>query len=265
MAGIYLGSTDLSSATFYLGSNAVSALYDGSNKLYPLDIVQTNLVRYYDAGSTDSYSGTGTNWVDKMGSGYNLTLTNGPTWTSNGAGSYFTFDGTNDYAVGDDTGLPAGTSARTIGVWVYPLTSADFKGIFYYGSSALNDQVAWLQNAGYSPYSPGHMINVYGPWAGTLNGDNPLTTNAWNLIQFKFAGGAGAQAYSYFTNGTKYQTGTTSEFGTVLGGSTRFRIASEIGSLYYNCRIGSVFIYDAELSDTDILTNYNNTKARYGL
>ena len=229
------------------------------------DIIQTNLIRYYDAGNSASYPGSGTTWTDLKSSGYNLTLQNGPTFTSSGAGSYFTFDGSNDKADGNDTGLPAGTAARTIGVWIYPLTSADSKIAFYYGTSDFNDQIGWFQSSGQSPYSPSHMINVYGPWAGTFNGDNPLTTNAWNLIQFKFAGGAGSQPYAYFTNGTKYQSGNTSNIGTVLGGANRFVVAADPGGNNFNCRIGAVFIYDAALSDSDIIANYDNTKARYGL
>ena len=229
------------------------------------DIVQAGLVRYYNAGNASSYPGSGTTWTDLIGSGYNMTLTNGPTFTSSGAGSYFTFDGSNDYADANDTGLPTGTSARTIGMWIYPLTAADFKAALYYGTGDFNDQIGWFQSAGQSPNSPSHMINVYGPWAGTFNGDNPLTTNAWNLIQFKFDGGAGSQPYAYFTNGTKYQNGSTSAIDTVLGGANRFIVAKDPGGNNFNCRVGSVFIYNTALSDSDMLLNFDNTKANYGL
>lgn len=230
------------------------------------DIIQTGLVRYYNAGNTASYPGSGTTWTDLMGSGYNLSLVNGPTFTSNGAGSYITFDGSNDYADGNDTGLPSGTSAFTIGVWVYPLTSADFKGIFYYGTSNFNQQIGWFQVGGQSPYNPTHIVNVYGPWLGTFNGTNALTVNAWNLLQLTFNGGSGSQPFAYYTNGTKYQNGNTSVINTQLGGATRLQIAkAPDGGTEYNARYGAVFVYNVALSDSDITTNWNNTKARYGL
>jgi len=230
------------------------------------DIVQTGLVRYYDAGNAASYGGSGTTWTDLMGTGNNLTLVNGPTYTSSGAGSYFTFDGSNDYADGTDSGFPSGNSAFTIGVWVYPLTSADFKGIFYYGTSNFNQQVGWFQVGGQSPYNPTHLINVYGPWAGSFNGENALTVNAWNLLQFKFSGGSGSQPFAYFTNDTKYKNGNTSVFSTILGGAGRFQIGkAPDGGTNYNARYGAVFIYNVALTDAEITTNWNNTKARYGL
>lgn len=229
------------------------------------DIIQTNLVRYYDAGNSTSYGGSGTTWTDLKSSGYNLTLTNGPTFTSSGAGSYFTFDGSNDYAVGNDSGLPSSNSARTFGVWIYPLTSGDSKVSFGYGTFNFNQLIAWYQAAGQSPYNPAHSLNVYGPWAGTFNGDNPITTNAWNLLQFKYAGGTNG-AYAYFTNGTKYQNGNTNVFSTTLGGASAFTVAADgAPGNYFNCRIGAVFVYSAALSDSDIVTNYDNTKGRYGL
>ena len=60
------------------------------------DIIQTNLVRNYNAQNPASYPGTGTTWTDLMGSGYNATLTNGPTYTA-GTPNYFSTDGVNDF------------------------------------------------------------------------------------------------------------------------------------------------------------------------
>jgi hypothetical protein len=228
-----------------------------------VDIIETGLLRYYDAGNSTSYPGSGTTWTDLMGSGYNFTLQNGPTYTSSGAGSYFTFDGSNDYANASDAGLPATTTARTIGLWVYPLTSADFKAALFYGTADFNKQITFYQAAGQSPFSPSWAVNLYGPWVGTFNGDNPITTNAWNLLQFRFDGGAGSQPYAYFTNGTKYQNGNSSAINTQLNGN--LNIARDESSQYFNCRIGGAWFYNTSLSDSDILFNYNNTKAKYGL
>ena len=68
----------------------------GTNAPIPTAYVSSNLLMYVDAAKSDSYSGSGTNWNDLSGNGRNMTLTNGPTFTS-GTPSYFTFDGTNDY------------------------------------------------------------------------------------------------------------------------------------------------------------------------
>ena len=89
--GLYLGSTDIEGASFYLGSNAVTGLYLGSNDLLPAGQVTTGLQAYYDANNWTSGL-----WVDEA-NGNDLTL-NGPssTGTDAGGGKYFHFnDGSN--------------------------------------------------------------------------------------------------------------------------------------------------------------------------
>ena len=58
------------------------------------------LVLYVDANQPTSYPQIGTSWYDLSGFGNNGTLTNGPTWNSNG---WFTFDGVDDYV---NCGIP---------------------------------------------------------------------------------------------------------------------------------------------------------------
>ena len=90
--GLYLGSTDISAADFYLGSNTVSAIYQGSNQLYPGGVgpapVTADLLFSIDA---QSYAGSGTTWADDSGNGWDAILVNSPTYVSAGDGSYFTF------------------------------------------------------------------------------------------------------------------------------------------------------------------------------
>lgn len=92
MADIYLGNTDLSSANFYLGSSAVSALYQGSTKMWPAGggpaPVTADLLYSLDARS---YAGSGEAWADDGGQGWDATLVNSPSYTSAGDSSYFSF------------------------------------------------------------------------------------------------------------------------------------------------------------------------------
>jgi hypothetical protein len=89
--------TNFRKASFKKGLPKTSKFADIPGAIATPSIVTAGLVRWYDAGNTSSYPGTGTTWTDLQGSGYNLTLQNGPTFTSSGVGSYFTFDGSNDY------------------------------------------------------------------------------------------------------------------------------------------------------------------------
>ncbi len=52
--------------------------------------INDNLL-YLDPGNSASYSGSGTTWTDLSGNNNTATLVGSPTFTSAGAGSYFTF------------------------------------------------------------------------------------------------------------------------------------------------------------------------------
>jgi hypothetical protein len=86
---------------------ASQANYDVANIDLPLgmpNIVGNGLVLNLDAGINESYPGSGTTWTDLSGVGNNGTLTNGPTFNTNG---WFDFDGVDDYINGQDS-VPLG-------------------------------------------------------------------------------------------------------------------------------------------------------------
>jgi hypothetical protein len=225
-------------------------------------IVTAGLLRYYNVGNSSSYPGSGTTWTDLQSSGYNLTLVNGPTYTSNGAGSYLTFDGGNDYADGPDTGLPTGTSARTFQWWTYRLTNIDFNAVQQYGT--IGGSTAWVfyTPAGNSPYSQSYSLDKYGgtPVAnGTLN----YPINQWVMLTSTYDNGA----YEFFFNDSSVASGTGfSGVNTTLAGSTGLKVAaSNYGAGNFNVNWGKLMIYNTKLSSTEVTTNFNATKADYGL
>ena len=62
-------------------------------------IITSGLVYYVNIGDSASYSGSGTNANNISGTAIGATaIANGPVYTADGAGSYFTFDGSNDVA-----------------------------------------------------------------------------------------------------------------------------------------------------------------------
>ncbi len=71
------------------------------------DIVTNGLVLHLDAANSKSYLGSGTTWNDLSGNGNNATLTNGPSFSNSNRGS-IVFDGTNDYAELNKTGIQIG-------------------------------------------------------------------------------------------------------------------------------------------------------------
>ena len=73
-------------------------------------IITDGLVLAWGSNLVPSYPRNGTTWYDLSGEGNNGTLTNGPTFNSNG---YFDFDGNNDYITVSNLGL----SSHTIEGW----------------------------------------------------------------------------------------------------------------------------------------------------
>ena len=93
-----------------------------------VNTVTSGIALLLDAGNTSSYPGTGTTWTDLSGNGYNGTLTNGPTYSSNNSG-YIAFDGSNDVVTGS-IATSLFTGAHTITCWFYRLSVTDWSGLF---------------------------------------------------------------------------------------------------------------------------------------
>ena len=91
------------------------------------DVVLTGLSIFLDAGQTASYSGSGTAWNDISGNGNNGTLVNSPTFTSAGAGSYFSFGSAGSQRTSFTYQTPQQTAATafTWNIWIYPTANSD--------------------------------------------------------------------------------------------------------------------------------------------
>ena len=70
----------------------------------PIEVVD-GLIFHIDAGNTRSYSGSGIT-VNGLISGVGITLLNGPTYSSSNGG-YLVYDGVNDYAPFNLSGIGA--------------------------------------------------------------------------------------------------------------------------------------------------------------
>ena len=71
-------------------------LIEGRPWIYSM--VTSGLLLQLDAGNPTSYSGSGTTWTDLSTYENNATLTGSPTFTDVGSASYFSFNGSTQYA-----------------------------------------------------------------------------------------------------------------------------------------------------------------------
>jgi hypothetical protein len=211
-------------------------------------IVTDGLVLYLDVANTRSYPGTGSTWSDISKNENNLTLVSSPTYTTT---SYFTFNGSTQYATGNTTNVvPSTTYSKQ--VWFYlndiadnNLISSDPGGHYmFFGSS--NKLYAGNNN-----------------WVGFPNNLQSITTfstNRWYNAAITFNTTDGMKLY---VNGVLDTTYTTIK--TAHTGNGSVNIASYGTGNLLNGRISSAKVYNRTISANEVLQNYNATKSRFGL
>ena len=205
------------------------------------NIVKSGLVLALDAADKNSYRGTGTTWTDLSGNGNNGTLVSSPTY--NGKRLYM--NGTTQYA-----SVTVSTSTtRTVDI-VYKLYNPGT------GWGPLWRVYDWRERIFPSTITLiDANVNYY-----YINGpDN--TTNIINIV-YSYSG-TNIKSYkngvlqSNTTMATTMDTGNFEyRFGNQSGGSTNAYVEMD---LYY------VRFYNRQLSDAEVLQNYNATKSRFGL
>jgi len=213
-------------------------------------IVTSGLQLYLDAGIPASYPGTGTTWNDLSGNGNNLSLVNGPVWSSSDGG-YFTFDGVNDHVSNYSfNNQYTGSSFTYVGVIRYNNKSNSYHNIFDRFNSV--NPMLWVdtqsrleanQAAGYTtPLSyTGQTIQVAMVHSNTA--------------------GVGVKVY---INGTFIGENTAAQGTIPLNG--RFSIyRRESSGNFYSGRGYNLMFYNRVLSAAEIAQNYNALKSRYGI
>lgn len=269
------GSSDIASVK--LGSSNVSAIYVGSTQIYPTflppDFVSLGIQLYYNPQDPDSYPGTGTTVNDLSGNGYNGTLINGPTFSTNS----FTLDGVNDYiATPNMVSSFNSTSAFTIEVWYKPAyTGQNQGGTVLQESGTSTPATTWYYNQFEFSTAPfGSLAYDYcSIWDGTVVPVNPPGTSnatAWRLITLTYDGVTGR---SYRNGGPTFGSATVTRslpwdnaagyFYMIGAGSVTKQIANGINN--FKGQIGIVRSYNRALDASEILQNYNGAKSVYGL
>jgi len=213
-------------------------------------IITEGLALFVDAASRRSYPGSGTTLFDLSGNNLNGTLTNGPTFNSNG---YLDFDGTNDY-ISIDT-YTFGNGNWTVSMWV----NADNITVSNLLSNTSGGPVA---NAFGFDSSKIHYRNYDGAWQ-THNGSTTLTTGTWHHLTWINYVGASA------SDGTmKMYVDGVADSSIFNSYTTNGGPCNAIGSNWFskfNGRISNCQFYNESLTDTQIEQNYNTIKSRFGL
>lgn len=237
---------------------------------YPA-IVTDGLVLNLDAGFTPSYPTTGTTWYDVSSNVYNISLINGPTFSSTNNGS-IVFDGTNDYATtaGSITALNI-TSSITLEAWIKPTALANIlhgtginsKGLSSDGNTGVYETL--LVQSGSVNY-PFFRMRI-GSSTPTYNPTNiPINLNQI----YNFVSTYDGSTIRIYINGVQSGTGL-SQSGTIesntqdLTVGVRFTQTTQQSSSFFTGNIFTNRIYNRALSSSEVLQNYNAQKGRFGL
>jgi len=211
-----------------------------------------------DAGSRLSYPGSGTAWTDLSGNANNATLVNGPTFDSANGGN-LVFNGTNQYA---STPLSlGGYTAFTIAAWI-KTTTVSKEVISTYGqtgSGITNMFELWV--------NPNGTISIYAynNFTSYRSSTTTITTGTWKYCVGTFNGSA--PELNMYINGSLNNGALTGTIpAAVASGTSTVAIGNvNSGSYYFNGSMGQVSIYNRALSATEIATNFELLRGRYGI
>lgn len=244
-------------------------MFTGTHKTSMLinqnSIVTNGLINHLDASNINSYPTSGTLWSDLSTVKNNGTLTNGPTYSTNGRGS-IVFDGSNDHIVFGSN--PSVTNQITIEVWVnldLPTTNnyriiigreSSYRMIYLDPNQYSVNYIQWVcatTNNGW--YTAGTTTEAILPYSTFFGFHQIVGTYDGSRIRLYHDGALQVTSSSnisgnVLTNGT-YWIGRT----TVTGGLVD----------YFKGSMSIHRIYNRALSATEILRNFNSQKGRFGL
>lgn len=217
--------------------------------------VQDGLVMWLDASIPESYPGSGSTWTDLSGEGNNATLVNGVTFDSANGGSLY-FEGVDEYGQIADAAELKQADTLSISMW------------------AKADQYSptWIRLYGKGIYQDGAiLVFLLDGYIRTLvwknNTEIYLNTNykisTTEFTNFTFTYDAGNIIRSYF-NGVANDT-VALGFDPITYSGTNPYLFGATGLSKFKGNIAQILYYDRVITADEALTNFNNTKSRFGL
>ena len=258
-------------ATQYGGTN-ISTVTDALNYLNSLSntivfnfdyptFTTDGLVYTVDSGFTTSYPKTGSTWYDLGGTNKDATLFNTPSYITDTSGSLRFSDTSAEYATSSNLG---NLSNFTVEAWFRIQKSLSGKvTAIVCNEFDLVNKLNFSIGTNNAPTSYNLAVGFFnGAWRNTT-GFTP-SLNTWYQVVGTYDGTTVRQYVNgVASGGTLTYTGTPQS-----GGEVRLMRRWDTDTSASNLVDGDlsiVRIYNRALSATEILTNYNSTKGRFGL
>jgi len=225
-------------------------------------LITTNLVLHLDA---NSYSGSG-KWLDESSSGNDGTITSssgGLTYVNDGDADYFNFgSGTNRFIM--DSGMFNPNQDHTFSIWVrMDFASNNYQGFLAEDNTAGGILYRYVNNSGGD--NGLMLLKSYQSDLGTFSNSPGLTNNTIYNFTFTRSG----NTFTAYINGVNQNPNTGNTLGTLTSSETSFLTPNNIGSDQSGVddlegRLYHVLAYSSALTASQVSTNYNALKSRYG-
>jgi hypothetical protein len=214
---------------------------------YNPKIVTDGLVLALDAANVKSYPGSGTIWTDMSGLGNHGTLVNGPTFSSNNAGS-MVFDGTNDYVnVPSNAAFAFGTGGFTIEAWVYATGTVNGSAIYEGATSGVG-----------LDFNGGSLAVAHSYVSFLLTDPAAFLLNAWTHVAVSRIG-------TNLTLSKNLQIVASSSSSNTNFIQSSLNYIGYTGSTFFPGYIPNIKMYNRGLSTAEISQNFNALRGRYGI
>jgi hypothetical protein len=205
-------------------------------------LVTDGLVLCLDAANPKSYPGSGTTWTDLSGNGNNGTLVNGVGYNSSNGGS-LSFDGVDDYV------QFSAVSVQTVCFW--GRMDADIPSLAgLVCTSATGDGSLRTFPAGTFRTSP-DLNDFHSGFASSL-----MINGVSNLAD------SGSGGFVIPNGRTLQQDFYVGAIGNARNLST---VSHTFLNRVYKGRIYAVFLYNRQLTNTELSLNFNATRGRFSL
>lgn len=229
-------------------------------------IISDGLVFHFDAANTKSYIGGGTNCVDLSATAVTGSLINGPTFSSERAGT-IVFDGTNDYLqfpfspILNDCAINIWFKATSTKSYQYLLTISNGINNTYNFNIDINDpdsfnarQTVWTYwNSGGDQASWIGKTGTYGDWQDSTWRNYTFVRNSLDTPIIK-----------HYMNGVRVTTnlGTSGTQTTQFGNGSGYLLT--IGNIFPG-NISLMSIYNRAFTASEVLQSYEALRERFGV
>jgi hypothetical protein len=223
-----------------------------------VSLVTLGLLFHLDAGNPTSYPGSGSTWTDLAGSGLTTTLYNSPTYSSANGGYLAFVPGSSQY--GQTSASLASLSVWSVEVWHYynNTNNGAWPAIVteVFSNPYVNFALGAMTAATNNVLEVGYHNNGWYTTSTTYT----LPSVGWYHIVGTYDG----TNLKLYINNVLTQTAASSTASASSSAGIRFMRRWDSGD-YWGGYLAIVRIYNRALSATEINTNYQVSKARFGL